>query len=45
VAKAAGPAPTVDADARTWSDYQDALTTLNRAAARWQIVPARELEA
>jgi hypothetical protein len=44
VPKAGGPAATADSDARTWSEYQAALTTLNRAAARWQIVPAHELE-
>jgi hypothetical protein len=45
VPKAGGPAASADSDARTWSEYQAALTTLNRAAARWQFVPAHELEA
>ena len=39
-----GPAATVDADVRTWSEYHAALNVLNRGAARWQIVPAREVE-
>jgi hypothetical protein len=42
---AAAAVATIDSDARTWSEYQSALTTLNRAAARWQIVPAYELKA
>ena len=40
-----GPAATVDPGVRTWSEYHAALKTLNRAAARWQIVPAHEVEA
>ena len=38
-----GPAAAVDPEVRTFSEYQAALTLLNRAAARWQIVPAREV--
>jgi hypothetical protein len=34
----------VEADVTTWSEYQGVLKTMNRARARWQIVPAHELE-
>ena len=33
------------ATVKTWSEYQGALATLNRAGARFQLVPARELAA
>jgi hypothetical protein len=39
-----GPAAAVDPGVRTFSEYQGTLATLNRAAARWQIVPAFEIE-
>jgi hypothetical protein len=39
-----GPAATVDPGVRTFSEYQSALATLNRAVARWQIVPAFEIK-
>jgi hypothetical protein len=39
-----GPAATVDPGVRTWSEYQAALKALNRAGARWQIVPTHEME-
>jgi len=40
-----GPAATVDPGVRTWSEYHAALKALNRGSARWQIVPAHEVEA
>ena len=33
-----------DAAVRTWSEYRDKLSTLNRGGAKWQMVPAHELE-
>ena len=33
---------TVDPGVRTWSEYQAALSALNRGGARWQLVPAHE---
>ena len=39
-----GPAATVDPDVRTWSEYQAVLKVVNRGGARWQIVPAHEIE-
>jgi hypothetical protein len=39
-----GPAPTVDASVRTFSEYQAALKDLNRGAARFHLVPTREVE-
>jgi hypothetical protein len=35
----------VAASIKTWSEYQGALTTLNRAGARFQLVPAGDLAA
>lgn len=40
-----GPAPALDPSIRTWSEHLAALTTLNRAAAGFQIVPQYELAA
>ena len=40
----AGPAAPVDPEVTTWSEYQGVLKTLNRQRARWQIVPAHEVE-
>src|SRR5262249_14329280 len=40
-----GPAATVDPSVRTYSEYVAVLKDLNRAAVRWQLVPAHELEA
>ena len=40
----AGPPATVDPEVTTWSEYQGVLKTMNRARARWQIVPAHEVE-
>jgi hypothetical protein len=37
------PAP-VGPDVKTWTDYKDALATLNRAGAVWQLLPAHEAE-
>jgi hypothetical protein len=37
------PAP-VDPNVKTWTDYRDALATLNRAGAVWQLLPAHEAE-
>jgi hypothetical protein len=34
----------MDPGVRTFSEYQGALKFLNRGAARWQLVPAHELE-
>jgi hypothetical protein len=39
-----GAAVTVDATVRTWSEYQGVVKAMNRGGARWQIVPAHELE-
>ena len=39
-----GPPATVDPEVTTWSEYQGVLKTMNRARARWQIVPAHEVE-
>ena len=39
-----GPPAAVDPGVRTFSEYQAALTALNRGAARWQLVPAHEIE-
>src|SRR5262249_54255754 len=39
-----GPAATVGAAVRSYSEYQAALKDLNRTGARWQIVPAYELQ-
>ena len=39
-----GPAAPLDPSVRTWSEYQAALKTLNRGGARWQILPAYEIE-
>ena len=40
----AGPPAAVDPEVTTWSEYQGVLKTMNRARARWQIVPAHEVE-
>ena len=40
-----GPAATLDPSVRTWSEYQAALKSLNRASARYQILPTHEIEA
>jgi hypothetical protein len=40
-----GPPVAVAATVKTWSEYQGALAALNRAGARFQLVPARELAA
>ena len=40
-----GPPVGVAANVKTWSEYQGALTTLNRASARFQLVPAAALAA
>ncbi len=39
-----GTAPPVDPSVRTWSEHQAALGSLNRAAARWQLLPTYEIE-
>jgi hypothetical protein len=39
-----GPPAAVDPEVRTWSEYQGVLRTMNRGRARWQIVPAHEVE-
>ncbi|MGZ5904238.1 MAG: DUF6603 domain-containing protein [Reyranella sp.] len=41
----AGPPVAVAANVKTWSEYQGALTTLNRAGAQFQLVPAAALAA
>ena len=40
----AGPPAEVDPEVATWSEYQGVLKTMNRARARWQIVPAHEID-
>ena len=40
----AGPAASVDPDVTTWIEYQGVLKTMNRSRARWQLVPAHEVE-
>ena len=40
-----GPAVAVAPVIKTWTDYQGTLTTLNRASARFQLVPAAALAA
>jgi hypothetical protein len=44
VPKGDGPPATVDPAVRTYTDYQGVLKDLNRTGARWQLVPAHELE-
>jgi hypothetical protein len=39
-----GPPAPVGPEVKTWTDYRDALATLNRAAAVWQLLPAQEAE-
>ena len=34
----------VDPAVKTWTDYRDALSTLNRAGAVWQLLPAHEVD-
>ena len=38
-----GAVAPVDPALTTWSDYRDALDSLNRGGARWQMVPMHEL--
>src|SRR5262249_27183946 len=40
-----GPAVAVAANIKTYTEYQNVLTTLNRAGARFQLVPAPDLAA
>jgi hypothetical protein len=40
-----GPAVALAANIKTYTEYQSALTTLNRAGARFQLVPAADLAA
>jgi hypothetical protein len=40
-----GPAVATAPAVKTWTDYQGTLTTLNRASARFQLVPATALAA
>jgi hypothetical protein len=40
-----GPPVAVAPAIKTWTDYQGTLTTLNRASARFQLVPAAALAA
>jgi hypothetical protein len=40
-----GAVASVDPGVSTWSEYRDALATLNRGGARWLMVPAHELAA
>jgi hypothetical protein len=39
-----GSPASVDPSARTWSEYHAALKSLNRGRARWQLLPAHELQ-
>jgi hypothetical protein len=38
-----GLVATLDPNVSTWSEYRDALATLNRGGAQWQMVPAHEV--
>lgn len=40
-----GAPASLDPSVRTWSEYQAALNTLNRAGANWQLVPLHEVPA
>ena len=44
VPRASGAAATLAPELRTWSEYHAVLKSLNRDAARWQLVPAHEME-
>jgi hypothetical protein len=44
IPRATGTAATLAPEVRTWSEYHAALKSLNRDAARWQLVPAHETE-
>jgi hypothetical protein len=39
-----GPAASVDPGVKTYVEYQAVVTAMNRASARWQVVPTNELE-
>jgi hypothetical protein len=39
-----GSAASVDPGVRTWSEYHAAVKSLNRASARWQLLPTHELQ-
>jgi hypothetical protein len=39
-----GPAATVEPSVRTFSEYQATVKVMNRAGARWQVVPKEEVE-
>jgi hypothetical protein len=41
---AEGPAPPVTPGVRTFVEYQALVNVMNRGGARWQVVPAREVE-
>jgi hypothetical protein len=40
-----GPAPAVEPRVKTYVEYQAVVNVMNRAGARWQVVPASEVEA
>jgi len=44
IPRATGTAATLAPQLRTWSEYHAALKSLNRDAARWQLVPEHETE-
>jgi hypothetical protein len=44
IPRATGAAATLAPQVRSWSEYHAALKSLNRDAARWQLVPAHEME-
>jgi hypothetical protein len=44
IPRASGAAASLAPELRTWSEYHAALKSLNRDAARWQLVPAHETE-
>ena len=39
-----GPAPTVGSRVKTYVEYQAVVNVMNRGGARWQVVPASEVE-
>jgi len=44
IPRGTGAAASLAPEVRTWSEYHAALKSLNRDAAKWQLVPAHEME-
>jgi hypothetical protein len=44
IPRATGAAATLAPQVRSWSEYHAALKSLNRDAARWQLIPAHEMQ-